>query len=222
MSQRAFSGYLPHRGTLLCVVIGLVLSNLMHHATLIELDEVGSWGISRGGALEALKTCILAQGQGPLYFILLSFWIQVFGDSVFALRSLSMVTFAGALLCLAHGFAKLRISNGVISGALLVSLFSWCSLNYSFIARPYALATFFVAAGVCFSVYPKLTRPRKLMLAVIGAATFFTHYFFVAPLLVASSLVTGYLGVNAAKDVVGIKPEGILRITVKPRQLNYN
>lgn len=169
-----------------------MLSILMHHATLIELDEIGSWGISKGGALEAIKTCILAQGQGPLYFILLSLWINIFGDSVLALRSLSMIIFAGAIVCLALGFAKLKIQESVITGALLVFLFSWCSLNYSFIARPYSLALFFMACGICISAHPDLTRTRRLILSIIAAATFFTHYFFVVPLILASALVTAY------------------------------
>lgn len=192
MLQRATSACIANKGAFACALLGLMLSLLMHHATLIELDEIGSWGISKGGALEAIRTCILAQGQGPLYFILLAWWMNIFGDSVLALRSLSMVVFTASILCLAYGFCRLKVKEGVVTGALLVFLFSWCSLNYSFIARPYSLALFLVACGICTSAHPDLTRTRRIILALIAAATFFTHYFFVLPLLLASSLITAY------------------------------
>lgn len=56
----------------------------------LSRDEGSSWRVSRYEPLELIRHCA-ANVHAPLSFFLLKWWTGVFGDSVFAMRSLSLL-----------------------------------------------------------------------------------------------------------------------------------
>ncbi len=115
----------------------------------------------------------------PLYYELLHIWMMYFGDSVLAIRSLSVV--AGILLVpLGYLFVK-KISNNraaIISAFLLA-----CApflIRYSQEARMYGLLSLFTLLAVYAAAYiadkPKDFWPYLLYCLAITAGMY-THYF---------------------------------------------
>lgn len=154
------------------------------------LDETGSWGISKDGIIAAIRTCVYAQGQGPLYFAILSVWLHIFGESVLALRSLSILLYALAVFLFTQAMRHTSIQRWVIFGSTLVWLISHTSLSYSFLARPYALAIAIISLGAWVSASKNYSLEHQLLLGMIGTAMFYTHYLFIIPLILTCGIVS--------------------------------
>jgi hypothetical protein len=131
-----------------CAMLSVALSFITHLASPMALDETGSWGMAREGPLAALKTSVFAQGQGPLYFVLLSLHMRIFGDDLLALRSLSMVMGMLSIFLLAMSAPRLASRREVAFGSVVVFLFAPITLYYATLARPYALAMLLVSLGI--------------------------------------------------------------------------
>jgi hypothetical protein len=127
----------------------------------------------------------------PLYYVVLNFWIKLFGGGPFALRSLS-VLFAGLGVYLAFRLG-LRLFEPEASryGALLLAV-SPLYLYYSQQARPYALFVTLVLAALLFheearassSLYPRALWSLATILAM------YTHNYglFLVPLFALSAM----------------------------------
>lgn len=113
----------------------------------------------------------------PLYFLLLHIWIQVFGDSVLALRTMSAVS---GVLAVALGM-WLMCLIGTARQALLAGLFMALlpiSVRYSQEARMYSLeAVWLLGATIALVYWLRSARDRYLLsyiLLLISALL--THY----------------------------------------------
>ena len=111
----------------------------------------------------------------PLHPILLHLWINVFGSSEVALRSLSLVFFS-ATVCLCFIFMeeifKLSAKKNFIY--ILLFLLNPFLVNYAFEARAYALLTFL--ATLSYFAYLKKLAKVYVFSTILGL---YTHYFMV-------------------------------------------
>lgn len=109
----------------------------------------------------------------PFYYIVLHYWMMIFGTSEIALRSLSLVCFAGTIYIIfdiLRQVFKLRLSRAIL-GILLIAVNPFL-VYYAFEARMYMMVTFFVT----ISYYALWTKRRNLYVASITLALY-THYF---------------------------------------------
>ncbi len=172
----------------LVVVVGVVLRFTARSD--LWLDEALSVNIARLPIAD-LETALRHDGAPPLYYALLHFWIDVFGLSNLAVRSLSGV-FSVATLPLAW-FAGRRLGRAGPPGpvgddssrtrlvAALVVLVFVCSpymIRFATEARMYSLVMFLVTAGY-LALRRALERPslgRLALVAVLAALMLYTHY----------------------------------------------
>lgn len=85
----------------------------------------------------------------PIYFFLLFWWRSVFGDTEFALRSLSALLESGVVIVIYLTALKLYGKNHAFWSLMIVS-FSSFSVYYSQEARPYALLMFLASLQLNF------------------------------------------------------------------------
>lgn len=113
----------------------------------------------------------------PLYFLLLHLWIQLFGDSVLALRAMSAVA---GILAVALGMWLMRLL-GTARETLLAGLFMALlpiSVRYSQEARMYALeAALLLGSTIALVYWLRSARDRYLAgYVVLMTAALYTHY----------------------------------------------
>lgn len=109
----------------------------------------------------------------PLYYLILHFWINIFGSSEIALRSLSLFFF-WATICIVFLFLVniFRMRERKASMYLILFVINPLLLYYAFEARMYSMFAFFVTLSF-YAFYRK--NNRLYLLATI--AGLFTHYF---------------------------------------------
>lgn len=115
----------------------------------------------------------------PLYYVILHYWMLLFGNGAGAVRGLSAVADVGTLvLCLKLMSLVATPRATCLAGILLVLL--PISVRYSQEVRMYALLGFWLmgatVALVCWSRQPQAQR-YPLMYVLLMAAAFYTHYF---------------------------------------------
>ena len=156
----------------------MVLGIWLRFATtsLLWLDEALSVNIAKlpiGQIPGALKR----DGAPPLYYVLLHFWIQLFGDSDVAVRSFSGVCSLVSLLGLfflvrrVWGTETACIATGILAASAFASY-------YATEARMYALVMLLVVllGWMLVLITERPTVLRALGLGVVAAALLYTHY----------------------------------------------
>jgi mannosyltransferase len=149
------------------------------------LDEAVSADHARLGLSALWKVITSSDPNMGLYYVLLHFWVLVFGSSEAAVRSMTVVlaglaTPATALL----GRRLFGRAAGLIAGlALAVAPFF---VEYEQTARSYALVVLLVVLSSYLFV-AALEQPKRTTLvgyAVVSALSIYTHYFAAYVLLV--------------------------------------
>jgi uncharacterized membrane protein len=90
----------------LIVIINVALRAFGTDASSIYLDEGQTMFQAKRSITEIIEDYVMKQQNAPLYFLLLHFWIKLFGLSVFAVRFFSVV-----LMALAGGLLFSRSEN---------------------------------------------------------------------------------------------------------------
>ena len=149
------------------------------------LDESSSWEIATSSVTQ-LVTVTAEDPHPPLYFLALKGWIAIFGDSVIALRSLSV---ASGLLAvyLAFRLAAICLGRGASYAVLLWFAVSPNAIYFSQEARVYALATAAVL-GLCLAYRRWVDSDFRSWPALVayggcGAAGLYLHYFTALPVV---------------------------------------
>ena len=115
----------------------------------------------------------------PLYFLLLHLWIGAFGDSLFSIRFLSVLTGIGTVglgMWLVYQVATRHAA--IVAGVLLALL--PIAVRYSQEVRMYSLMGLWLLGATLALVYwvRKPERHRYLVIYVLlMTASFYTHYF---------------------------------------------
>lgn len=157
------------------VAVGIALRVWSHSA--LWLDEAQSVAFAQlplGDLHGALKT----DGAPPLYYVLLHFWLDVFGDSVWAARSMSMLASVAALP-LAYLVGR-RLGGTRLHGQLALVVFAanpWM-IRYAGEARMYSLVALLVLVGMLALDWLRRSNGPWPVVALAGttAALLLTHY----------------------------------------------
>ncbi|MCL6474557.1 MAG: glycosyltransferase family 39 protein [Firmicutes bacterium] len=165
----------------LAYVVVLVVLLAVKAKTSLRLDEAYSVLIARRSLAELIIS-LEADTWPPLYFVALSFWIRLFGDSELGARSLSLVVFVlclGATYKLAFDiFGNSRIA---LFSAWLLSVMS-LAVNHATNARGYMMLCLASAISTRFALAAMYRKGRELPFAVGYIAASFaglmTHYSF--------------------------------------------
>ncbi|HET6665459.1 MAG TPA: glycosyltransferase family 39 protein [Acidimicrobiales bacterium] len=180
----------PHRLASV-VVVGAVVAGLVLRfvqRSPLWLDEALSVNIARlplGDMFEALRH----DGHPPFHYVLLHGWMDVFGESDFAVRALSGV-FAVASLPLAWIAGRRLAGRAGARWALLVVALSPYAVRYATEARMYSLVMLLVLTGYLL-LSDALIEPspwRLVALALISGLLLLSHYWSFY-LLAATALV---------------------------------
>lgn len=156
------------------VVLGIVLRFLTHSA--LWLDEALTVDRARL-PLSQIAGSVKQDGAPPLYYYLLHFWMQVFGQSNLATRSLSGVI--GVVTLPVAWLAGNRFGGRIVAWTTVVLLASApFAVYYSTEARMYGLIILLTGCGF-LALHRALEAPRPGNLvgtAVVTAALLYTQY----------------------------------------------
>ena len=158
------------------VVVGLGVALRTYTASATWLDETLTINIA-SLPLSQLPSALRVDGAPPLYYVLLHGWMQLFGASDLAARSLSGL-FSIATLPLAWAAGRRAAGPAGARAALLLLSTSPFAVYYATEARMYALVMLLVFAGYLL-LQRALTRPslaRLWPVTVIAGALSLTHY----------------------------------------------
>ncbi len=149
------------------------------------LDEALTVDIARL-PVSAIPSYLKRDGSPPLYYVLLHYWMDVFGQSDVAVRALAGI-FSVATMPVAWSAAKrlagrAGVTDGVativawVSALLLAS--SPFAVYYATEARMYSLVMFLSACGVLLvaRLVERVRMADVVLLAVVGAALLYTQY----------------------------------------------
>lgn len=140
------------------------------------LDEALSVNIARL-PVRSIPAALRHDGAPPLYYVLLHFWMRVFGDGDVAVRALSGV--CGVAMLPPLYLAGRRIGDRRVAWtAVLIAASSPFANHYATETRMYSLVALLVVLGF-LAVTNALERPTPLALvwvAVTTAALLYTHY----------------------------------------------
>lgn len=205
----------------LAVVAGIVAR--LYSRSDLWLDEALTVNIAKlsvGDLLSWLKH----DGHPPLYYLLLHFWIEVFGESDEAVRSLSGV-FSIATLPLIWLAGRRYGGRVAATSALVLLATSPFAVRYGTEARMYSLVMLLVVAGWLL-VYDALEQPatsRLVAIAVVSGLLGLSHYWGLY-ILAASALVLLWLWrrgrSTAVRVVIAIAAGGVLFLPWLPSFLS--
>lgn len=166
--------WLPQAAVVGVVVVGVVLR--LYNRSNLWLDEALSVNIAQlpvGDLLDALRH----DGHPPLYYLLLHYWMEVFGDGDVAVRLLSAV-FGIACMPLAWIAGRRLAGRTGARWALVVVALSPYAVRYSTETRMYSLVMLLVLAGYLLvtDALRQPTLPRLGGIAVLSGLLLLTHY----------------------------------------------
>ena len=140
------------------------------------LDEAISVNISKL-PLAQVPRALSHDGAPPLYYVLLHFWMGIFGRGDIAVRALSGVVSVGTLPFL--WLAGRRVGGRTVAWVtFFLGLTSPFAIYYATAARMYSLMVLFSVLGF-LAVQRALERPsagRLLSVSAATAALLYTHY----------------------------------------------
>jgi len=141
-------------------------------------DEAWTTLISRLPVADLVRTTS-EDFHPPLYYLIVHFWMKLFGTSEVAVRSVSAVAFlltSLAVFMLAQKFWKDKFKSLVLSGLVLLSPILF---TYGFEARAYAILTLLsVAGGFVFWVgKDSKNKIWRVLYFVFGAMSIYVHYY---------------------------------------------
>jgi mannosyltransferase len=173
---------LPRRGWALAgpvlgavvVLVGVVGRFLAPRG--LWLDEALSANIAKL-PLGQLPGALVQDGSPPLYYVLLHFWVLVFGQGGFAVRALSGVVSVATLPLLWMAGKRVGGPRAAVAALLLGASSPW-AIYYGSYTRMYSLMAL-EAVLLFLAVRRAMELPSRGRLVAVGAATaalLYTHY----------------------------------------------
>ncbi len=130
------------------IMLGAFLRFFMLTDKSLWLDEGASLDYSTAANAQEVISRLLAEDSGdrfqPLYYLILFYWRQLFGDTEFVVRSLSAFLGIGAVILIFFTVLQIYGKKSAFWSTLIMS-FSCFSIYYSQQTRPYALLLFIAA-----------------------------------------------------------------------------
>lgn len=135
-------------------------------------DEAFTFLISQQKVVDILRTTA-TDFNPPLYYLFMHYWMQVFGFSEIALRSMSLFFYVLTIFVMFEIMVlviKIPFKRALVYFTLII--YNPVLITYAFEARMYMMAMFFVV----FSYFALWTGRKKLYFFAITLAIY-THYF---------------------------------------------
>jgi mannosyltransferase len=161
---------------LLCVEAIFALWLRFKTNSLLWLDEAQTVNIAKA-PLSQIPHLLRLDGAPPLYYLLLHLWMQLFGTSDVAVRSLSGILSIAAVVVTYYVVRPIWGKEaGLIAAALLGA--SPFATYYATETRMYALVMLLVALGIGALrwLYETPSIARLFVLALVFAALLYTQY----------------------------------------------
>lgn len=170
------------------LLVGTLASFRLHSGSALWLDEALSVNIARL-PLPQLVTALRHDGSPPLYYLLLHYWVAIFGTGDNAVRALSTLF---SLLALPVAYLAGRRLGGRDAGLAAALLLAACpfAVRYATETRMYALVMLLTLVQIWF-VLRALERPSRPRLGAvaIGAGLLAVTHYWTLFLLVAGATV---------------------------------
>lgn len=162
---------------IIILLAGLVYFMGIAHES-IWFDEAFSYMMASHSPGEILGLMITADNHPPLYYLLLNVVMSIFGNSVWALRLLSVLGAIG-LVGLGAGPVRRIFGNRTAFIYAGVVLFTPVVLIYAHEARMYSLASFCVTASVLYGYLAAKYNSRRDWFAfgLASLAAAYLHYY---------------------------------------------
>ncbi len=161
-------------GVVAVIALGVVLRFVTHSA--LWLDEALTVDIARL-PLHQIPEALKHDGAPPLFYLLLHFWMRIFGQSDLATRSLSGVI--GVVALVVAWFAGRRLGGRWVAWTTVVLLASApFAVYYATEARMYSLVILLTGCGY-LALRRALDAPRPgnlIAVAVVAAALLYSQY----------------------------------------------
>jgi mannosyltransferase len=153
------------------MILDFILKNtpLLYLTQSLWRDEAFSVLTSEGSILSFIGKLNF---EPPVYYVLLHFWIKLFGTSEIAVRSLSLVSFLLATCIVVFWAEHVFKKHWIAYLTPFLFFFNPMLLYYAFEVRAYGVLMFFAT----LSLYAYSTKRYKL-LAVANIFAFYTHSF---------------------------------------------
>jgi mannosyltransferase len=181
---------------IVCLGVALRLSEVARRD--LWADEAYSVQIAKSGFSEIVDKAA-ADTHPPLYYLVLHYWISLFGDSEFAVRALSIVIGALTILLVYEVGKLLMNARAAILAALLVALSAF-HLNYSIETRMYAMLALLTTASWYFFIALSQRPSRRASLGYVAAssALLYTHIYGLFIVIAQNAFVLISLGLARA------------------------
>jgi len=151
-------------------------------------DEACSWATATDNAGIMHNLLNVDLQHTPLYFVLLKFWIKIFGQSETAMRSLSLIF--GALTVPFSYIVGNKISKNAIFSSMVCAV-SPLLVLFSSEVRMYSLVVFLVLLSINFLIDYEQKGDKKSLLKLVGI-NILIPYTFVGGILYNLSLIICY------------------------------
>lgn len=150
------------------------------------IDESRGVNIAMLG-LKGLIAQVALDNHPPLYYLVLSLWIKIFGISEPAVRSLSLLCYsAGVFLTYRLSYKIYTDKTGAFFSSLLY-IFALITIAHSTNARMYSLLSVFIFISyILYAGYfigGEGGKKRLALLVLVNTAGIFTHYWFLFVIL---------------------------------------
>ncbi|MDP4281327.1 MAG: glycosyltransferase family 39 protein [Bacteroidota bacterium] len=160
------------------LVLNLFLKMLFLNSRDLAMDEPFTVFYAQGG-LPFIFHMLPSENNPPLFFLLLHFWINIFGISVFSVRFLSCI-FSSLLVLVIWLIGRKFISFRTGLVASLLYTFSGYEILFAHEARVYPLFAFLTALS--FFLFLSMVRePKKkkypVLLTITNILLIYSHFF---------------------------------------------
>jgi len=173
---------LSGRGVLLFMIL-IFLAGWLRFYDLGEeslwMDEAVSENFVKSDVLHIVKTSGHFRNNPPLYWVILHYWVRVFGNGEGALRAPSALFGIAAVLMMFRVGRELFDSRTAFLGMILCAV-SQFQVYYSQDARPYSLLVFLSLASYLFFlklIKPDPRRSDYVLYAFSSIALGYTHVY---------------------------------------------
>ena len=165
------------------VVAGVVLR--FYAPSALWLDETISVNIAKL-PLHQIPSALSHDGAPPLYYVMLHFWMELFGRGDFAVRALSGVTSVISLPV--FWLAGRRLGGRTVAWVtFFLALSSPFAINYATATRMYSLMILVSLLGylALSRAYENPSRRHLVEVGLVTAALLYTHYWGIYLVIVA-------------------------------------
>jgi hypothetical protein len=163
---------------LLLIMLNFILKVIYINALPLEGDEPFTVFFSQG-TLPELIDMIKTENNPPLHFLLLSFWVKIFGISPFSVRFLSYL-FSCFTVIYIYKIGSKFFSHFVGFFSSLFFTFSSLNMLFSHEARVYSLFAFLTAGAFFYflnCLKSKATNKYFIKLTLFNSLIIYAHFF---------------------------------------------